>query len=120
MEVNVNKNVRARLQNWNVRQSSENFQTMMIDFLKHFDELVLPKIKLMKSQLLSLQQRFKSHFCIQSQECSVEELLQFLLDFDLKHKEKVDKLIIMRTIKLKNKPKEEGKAKKVHVTSYKS
>ena len=54
MVVNVNKNIRARLLNWNVRQSSENFQQMMVEFIKQFDHFVVPKIQQIKDELLEI------------------------------------------------------------------
>jgi TnpA family transposase len=78
----VNKNIKVKLQNCNVRRSSERFFMMMKEFCHHYDGFISQQIKQSTADLLSIQKKLKTHLCIINVEDTVEELLEFLLDFD--------------------------------------
>lgn len=84
---------------------------MMKEFCHHYDGFLGVEIRKAKAELSQVQQDFKSFFCIKNEEDTVEELLDFLIQFDQKHKEKVEKLTKARSLKISKRAKfDEGKA----------
>lgn len=88
--------IKPSLDSWSLRQSSDSFRLMMLEFCNHYDTLMAIELRKMKNEILRIQSNFRRFFAIKNEEDKVEELMEFLVQFDAKHKEKVEKLARVR------------------------
>ena len=85
---------------------------MLVECSNFFDVTAEPSIKDRLKEMNEIESNLRQYFCIEDCEDTVEVVLQVLLDLNLKHVDRVDKLTKMRQSKLQQR-KERVRSPKV-------